>query len=79
MLAANASAASTRSQSVDVTVGEVDQISTDGENPDARTPDTGLFGLEANSAPILAITFLAIPIAVIFAYLFRHVHSKHTK
>lgn len=77
--AANVSATSIGSQSVDVTVGEVDQISTDDENLDARTPNTGLFGLEANSASIITAAFLAIPVAVIIVCLFRYIHRKHTK
>lgn len=79
MVVANVSAASINSQSVDVTVGEVDQISTDDENLDARTPDTGLFGLEANNASIITAAFLTIPVAVIIVCLFRHIHRKHTK
>lgn len=77
--AANVSAASISSQSVDVTVGEVDQINTNDENLDARTPDTGLFGLNVDSASIITSAFLAIPAAVILAYLFRYIHRKHTK
>lgn len=79
MVVANVSAASINSQSVDVTVGEVDQISTDDENLDARTPDTGLFGLNVDSASIITSAFLAIPAAVILACLFRYIHRKHTK
>lgn len=79
MVVANVSAASINSQSVDVTVGEVDQISTDDENLDARTPDTGLFGLNVDSASIITSAFLAIPAAVILACLFRYIRRKHTK
>ena len=79
MVVANVSAASINSQSVDVTVGEVDQISTDDENLDARTPDTGLFGLNVDSASIITSAFLAIPVAVILACLFRYIHRKHIK
>lgn len=79
MVVANVSAASINSQSVDVTVGEVDQISTDEENQDIHAPDTGLFGLEANSASIITAAFLAIPVVAIIVCLFRYIHRKHTK
>lgn len=77
--AANVSAASISSQSIDVTVGEVDQISTNEESQDVYAPETGLFGLDVNNASIIAATFLVIPAAVILAYLFKRIHRKHTK
>lgn len=80
MVVANVSAASINSQSVDVTVGEVDQIDIDNENPDADAPNTGLFGPNSDSVTIVVATaFLTIPIAVILACLFRYTHRKHTK
>lgn len=79
MVVANVSAASINSQSVDVTVGEVDQISTDEENQDIHAPDTGLFGLGSDNTAIIMTAFSAIPIAVTLAWLFRYIRRKHTK
>ena len=78
--AANVSAASIGSQSVDVTVGEVDQISTDdNKDQDVHIPNTGLFGLEANSTSIIVTTFLTIPIVVVLACIFSYARHKHAK
>ena len=73
----NVSAASVNSQSIDVRVGEVDEINTDDENQDLHTPDTGLFGLEASSASVIMIT--AIPAIIILVCIFGYICRKHTK
>lgn len=75
---ANVSAASISSYSMDVTVGEVDKISTDDEKQDIHTPDTGLFGLDASGAvPIIIAT--TMPIVFILGFVFIHIYHKHTK
>ena len=75
---ANASAANISSQSIDVTVGEVDSVSADNENQDIHTPDTGLFGLDADSAaPIIIAT--TIPIVFILGFIFIRTYCKHIK
>lgn len=73
----NVSAASVNSQSIDVRVGEVDEIYTDDENQDLHTPDTGLFGLEASSASVIMIT--VIPAIIILVCIFGCIYHKHTK
>jgi hypothetical protein len=77
MVVANVSAASINSQSVDVTVGEVDQISTDDENLDARTPDTGLFGLGSDGVGTVVATM--IPAIIVLTCIFWHIYRKRTK
>ena len=73
----NVSAASIGSQSIDVTVGEVDKIDTDDAEQDIQTPDTGLFGLETGSASIaIAVT---IPTIVILACVLGYAYRKHAK
>ena len=74
IIAANVSAASVSSQSIDVTVGEVDRISTDDENQDVHTPDTGLFGSEASGAFVAAT--IAVPTVIIFIYMLKRIQHK---
>lgn len=73
----NVYASSVNSQSIDVRVGEVDEIYTDDENQDLHTPDTGLFGLEASSASVIMIT--VIPAIIILVCIFGCIYHKHTK
>lgn len=74
----NVSAASISNYSMDVTVGEVDGISTDDENQDIHTPETGLFGLGSdNAAPIIIAS--ATPIVVVSGCIFVYIHRKHAK
>ena len=75
---ANVSAASIGSHSMDVTVGEVDKISTDEENQDLQAPETGLFGLAADSTvPIVIAT--TVPVMAIIVCAFMYIHRKRTK
>ena len=73
----NVSAASVNSQSIDVRVGEVDEINTNDENQDLHTPDTGLFGLETSSASVIMITVM--PAIIILVCIFGYIYRKHTK
>ncbi len=75
---ANASAANISSQSIDVTVGEVDSVSADNENQDIHTPDTGLFGLDADSTMPIVIA-ATVPAIAILACVFLYFYRKHTK
>lgn len=74
---ANASTTSIGSQSIDVTVGEVDQINTDDESSDVRTPDTGLFGLGSDGVGTVVATM--IPAIIVLACIFWHIYRKRTK
>ena len=68
---ANTFAAELGSYSADVTIGEVDKINTDVEEQNIHTPETGVFGLESNSGPVIAATFITMPITVFIIFLFK--------
>ena len=74
---ANVSAASIGSQSMDVTVGEVDMIDGDNGDQNVSAPDTGVFGLDGDSAAVFVAALLIIPIAAIITSLFRYTYRKH--
>ena len=76
--AVDVSATSLGSQSIDVTVGEVDEIDNDANSKEEQSiysPDTGIFGSENNKSSIVVATIFAIPMASIIIYLL--VHAKH--
>ena len=75
----NVSATGLGSQSIDVTVGEVDKINTDNEEQNVYAPNTGIFGLDSDHTSIVAGVFFTIPVAVILVCLFRYIHHRHAK
>ena len=79
ILAVNVAAVGLSSQSIDVTVGEVDEIGTDIEGRDIHVPETGIFGLEAGGAFSVATVLIGVPVVVVIACLSRHFCSKRVK
>lgn len=73
---ANTFAAGLGSQSVDVTVGEVDRIGTDEEQKDVDVPQTGIFGLNYNNDFIAASVVFTIPVTVFVVFLTRFCYLR---
>ena len=66
MTIANTSAANIGNQSIDVTVGEVDEANYDDEKQGTQAPNTGLFGLDADTSTSSFIVCFIISAAFIF-------------
>lgn len=76
-LATNISATTISSQSMDVTVGEVDRINDEKQN--IFTPNTGISESNANKESVMLTTFFTISAVAILVLLLSHTHYKHTK
>ena len=63
------------SQSVDVTVGEVDKIDID-EEQDIDAPQTGIFGLGAGEKSFATAVTFAIPVALFVIFLSGYFYRR---
>ena len=67
------------SQSINVTVGEVEKTNADDEEQKVYVPNTGIFGLESDKVPVVITAVFAMPVAVILVCLFGYIHHKQVK
>lgn len=75
--AMNVSAAGLGSQSIEVTVGEVDEVDIDNGEQGADAPETGIFGLGADDGVVVTLSLVSVAVAL--AILLKHIYCKSIK